>query len=104
MNPSTKSSTVGWTYFLILDEATSNLDANTEEAITNVLTNEYKNLTVIVIAHRLSTIRQADKIAVIEKGKVIEFGKHSELLKKKGNYYDLWVSQTGIKEGDVNEK
>ncbi len=80
---------------LILDEATSNLDAHTEEAITNVLSNDYKDLTSIVIAHRLSTIRRADKIAVMESGQIVEFGSHHELIDKKEKYYALWMSQTG---------
>lgn len=80
---------------LILDEATSNLDAHTEEVITNVLTNEYKDLTSIVIAHRLSTIRRADKIAVMENGQIVEFGTHHDLINKKEKYYALWMSQTG---------
>ena len=80
---------------LILDEATSNLDAHTEEAITNVLSNDYKDLTSIVIAHRLSTIRRADKIAVMESGQIVEFGSHQELIDKKEKYYALWMSQTG---------
>jgi ATP-binding cassette subfamily B protein len=80
---------------LILDEATSNLDAHTEEAITNVLSNDYKDLTSIVIAHRLSTIRRADKIAVMENGRIVEFGTHNDLINKKEKYYALWMSQTG---------
>lgn len=88
---------------LILDEATSNLDAKTEEAINNVLVDKYKDLTTIVIAHRLSTIRRADRIAVMDSGSIVEYGSHNELISQRGSYYDLWVSQVG--EGVVvNEK
>ncbi len=80
---------------LILDEATSNLDAKTELAITNALTNKYQDLTTIIIAHRLSTIRKCDKIVVIDEGQIKEVGSHKELLEEKGYYYDLWQSQVG---------
>ncbi|QWB99711.1 peptidase domain-containing ABC transporter [Mycoplasmatota bacterium] len=83
---------------IILDEATSNLDAKTEEAITEVLFNQYKDLTKIIIAHRLSTIRKADKIAVMDQGEIKEFGSHKELMNQKGFYYSLWVSQVGESE------
>jgi len=84
---------------IILDEATSNLDAKTEEAITEVLFNQYKDITKIIIAHRLSTIRKADKIAVMDQGEIKEFGSHKELMNQKGLYFSLWVSQVG--EGEV---
>lgn len=80
---------------LILDEATSNLDAKAEEAITEVLFNQYKAMTKIIIAHRLSTIRKADKIALMDQGEIKEFGSHVELIKQKGLYYELWESQVG---------
>lgn len=83
---------------LILDEATSNLDAKAEEAITEVLFNQYKAMTKIIIAHRLSTIRKADKIALMDQGEIREFGSHVELIKQKGLYYELWESQVGTGE------
>lgn len=87
---------------LILDEATSNLDAKTEEAINNVLVNKHKHLTSIIIAHRLSTIRRANKIIVIDQGEIKEIGSHDELLTKKGEYYSLWLSQVGGKGVDLS--
>lgn len=87
---------------LILDEATSNLDAKTEEAINNVLVNKHQHLTSIIIAHRLSTIRRANKIIVIEQGEIKEVGSHDELLAKKGEYYSLWLSQVGDKGVDLS--
>ncbi len=78
---------------LILDEATSNLDAKTEEVITKVLMNKYKEMTMIIIAHRLSTIRNSDKVIVMVGGKIIETGSHKELMDKQGYYYDLWKTQ-----------
>ncbi|MEO1584602.1 MAG: ABC transporter ATP-binding protein [Planctomycetota bacterium] len=71
---------------LILDEATSNLDSRSESLIQRSLTDLMKGRTSIVIAHRLSTIRHADRIAVLEKGKLIELGTHSELLERDGLY------------------
>lgn len=78
---------------LIMDEATSNLDSITEKAIERTINNLSKNITTIIIAHRLSTIMKCDKIFVMEQGKFIEEGTHSELLKKKGKYYSLWKNQ-----------
>lgn len=74
---------------LILDEATSNLDVETEEKIKNNLFAN-KELTIIMITHKLSTVADFDKIFVMEKGQVIESGKHEELLEKKGTYYRMW--------------
>ncbi len=89
---------------LILDEATSNLDSQTEKAINDVISHNYKGMTKIIIAHRLSTIRQANKIAVLEQGQITELGTHKELLKLKGSYYELYMNQTGLSEGDQDEK
>jgi len=79
---------------LILDEATSSLDSHSESLIQDALIRLIKGKTTIVIAHRLSTIRQMDRIIVIEKGKIIEDGKHEELSNKKGGIYKkLWDLQ-----------
>jgi ATP-binding cassette subfamily B protein len=81
---------------LILDEATSSLDSESEQYIQEALKTLMQNKTVIVIAHRLSTIMQMDRIIVLEDGKVIEQGKHKELLKvKEGTYQKLWQIQAG---------
>jgi subfamily B ATP-binding cassette protein MsbA len=81
---------------LILDEATSNLDTESESFIQESLRKLMKGRTTFVIAHRLSTIRQADQILVIEKGKIAEQGKHDELIEKKGRYFDLYTYQARI--------
>ncbi|MEZ4777758.1 MAG: ABC transporter ATP-binding protein [Flavobacteriaceae bacterium] len=81
---------------MILDEATSALDTESERLVQDALENMMKNRTSVVIAHRLSTIQNADTIVVLSKGKIIEQGKHSELLKKKGAYYSLVEMQSLI--------
>ena len=79
----------------MLDEATSAVDNETEAAIQRSLKRIGHNRTVIMIAHRLSTIVEADAIAVIESGKVLELGTHRELLEKDGAYAKQWQVQTG---------
>ncbi len=79
---------------MILDEATSALDTESERLVQNALENMMKNRTSIVIAHRLSTIQNADMIVVLAKGKIVEQGKHNELLDKKGVYYNLVEMQS----------
>ncbi len=81
---------------LILDEATSSLDNESEKYIQKSLKNLMKNCTTIVIAHRLSTILNADQILVIEKGTIVENGKHKELMEKKGRYHTLYTYQARI--------
>ena len=81
--------------FLILDEATSNLDFISEAKIFDTLFKKGRNITMLMIAHRLSTIRSCDIIYVMDKGKIVEEGNHESLLKKKGYYYKLYVSQVG---------
>ncbi len=78
---------------LILDEATSSVDTRTEKNIQDALANLMKNRTNVIIAHRLSTIKDADKIVVIDKGRIVEIGRHDELLDKKGIYYNLYQTQ-----------
>ena len=78
---------------LLLDEATSALDAESEESVQKGLQQAMHNRTVLVIAHRLSTIQKANKIAVIEKGEVLEVGSHKELINKQGRYKDFCDKQ-----------
>ena len=78
---------------LLLDEATSALDAEAEESVQKGLKQAMHNRTVLIIAHRLSTIQKADKIAVIEKGKVCEIGNHNELINRQGRYKELCDKQ-----------
>ncbi|MCL1995870.1 MAG: peptidase domain-containing ABC transporter [Defluviitaleaceae bacterium] len=79
---------------LILDEATSNLDSITERAIEETINKYTKNITTIIIAHRLSTIKRCDKIFVTDKGCIVESGTHTELIEKKGLYYNLVYEQS----------
>ena len=81
---------------IILDEATSNLDTESETFIQKSLNGLMRDRTTFVIAHRLSTIRQADQILVIEDGVIVERGKHDELLEKKGRYHELYTYQSRI--------
>ncbi|RKX46132.1 MAG: ABC transporter ATP-binding protein, partial [Thermotogae bacterium] len=81
---------------LVLDEATSNIDVETETRIQKALRELSKDKTVIMIAHRLSTVKDADRIIVIHNGQVVEEGKHRELLKRRGVYYKLYEVQFEI--------
>lgn len=81
---------------LILDEATSNLDTESESFIQQSLKNLMKGRTTFVIAHRLSTIRQADQILVIENGSIREQGHHEQLIQQKGRYFELYTYQARI--------
>ena len=81
------------TQMLILDEATSNVDTNTEQKVQKAMQQLMQGRTSFVIAHRLSTIQNADKILVMEHGDVMEQGTHQELMAKKGVYYRLYASQ-----------
>jgi len=78
---------------LILDEATSNVDTQTERAIQDAMLSLMRGRTCFVIAHRLSTITGADCILVMDKGRIVESGTHQELLAKKGMYYELYHAQ-----------
>lgn len=80
-------------HYLFFDEATNALDANNEKEIGENLNVFFKGRTVIVVAHRLSTVKNADKIVVLDNGKVVEEGTHSSLTSKKGKYYELVKNQ-----------
>ena len=86
---------------LILDEATSSIDSLSEEFIQNATQEITKSRTSIIIAHRLSTIQNADSILVMDKGKIVEQGKHIDLLKNKGQYYELYQNQFISEQSEV---
>lgn len=83
---------------LLFDEATNALDANNEKQIMDNMDNFFKDRTVVVVAHRLSTVMKADQIVVLEQGKIIEKGRHDELLSQKGKYYHLIRNQLDLSE------
>jgi subfamily B ATP-binding cassette protein MsbA len=83
---------------LILDEATSSLDSESEQMIQQGLSYLMQGRTTFVIAHRLSTIRRADQIMVMERGQILERGTHAELYAARGRYYDLYTRQHGVEE------
>ena len=97
---------------LILDEATSSLDSESEQLIQAGLSYLMQGRTTFVIAHRLSTIRRADQILVVEAGQIVERGTHQSLYALGGRYFDLYTKQHGIEqnlflapgEGDVAEE
>lgn len=78
---------------LILDEATSSVDTRTEKLIQDAMTQLMKDKTSLIIAHRLSTILDADKIVVMDKGRIVEMGNHTSLMQQKGKYYELYMTQ-----------
>ena len=78
---------------MILDEATANIDTETEQLIQNSLTKMMTIGTMLIVAHRLSTIQHVDQIIVLHKGRIVERGNHQNLLKQKGMYYDLYKLQ-----------
>ncbi|MBT8470997.1 MAG: ABC transporter ATP-binding protein/permease [Marinicaulis sp.] len=84
---------------LVLDEATSSLDSSTEEEVQAALREAAKGRTTLAVAHRLSTVANADMIIVLDGGKVIERGTHSELVASNGFYADLWARQSGTDNG-----
>ena len=81
---------------LILDEATSSLDSESEQMIQHGLSYLMQGRTTFVIAHRLSTIRRADQILVVEQGQIVERGTHEQLYERRGRYYDLYTRQQGL--------
>ena len=78
---------------MILDEATSNIDTETEQLIQDSLSKMMSIGTMLIVAHRLSTIQHVDNIIVLSKGEILEQGNHQELLKQKGHYYNLYQIQ-----------
>lgn len=78
---------------LILDEATSSVDTRTEKSIQDAMAKLMKERTSLIIAHRLSTIQDADRIVVMDQGRIVEIGNHNELLFQKGRYYELYMTQ-----------
>ena len=91
-------------HLLVFDEATSSLDSLTEEEIGKTIReiSFRKDLITIMIAHRLSTVMHADKIYVLERGSIVESGRHDELLELKGLYYAMWRQQIGERELVIN--
>jgi ATP-binding cassette subfamily B protein len=84
-------------HLLVFDEATSALDSITEEEISQTIrdVNREEDAITILIAHRLSTVMHADRIYVLERGRIVESGKHDALLTQKGLYYAMWRQQVG---------
>ena len=82
---------------LVFDEATSSLDSLTEEEISQTIREvaTSRDAITILIAHRLSTVLHADRIYVLERGQIVEFGRHEELIERKGLYYAMWRQQVG---------
>ena len=78
---------------LILDEATSAVDTETEKEIQKALDNLVKGRTTIAIAHRLSTLRKADRLVVMDRGRIVEIGNHDQLMETEGHYHKLYMAQ-----------
>jgi len=88
---------------LILDEATSAVDTETEKEIQRALDNLVKGRTTIAIAHRLSTLRKADRLVVMDRGEIVELGAHDELIAKQGHYWRLWEAQARRVDAEADE-
>jgi len=88
---------------LVLDEATSAVDNETERAIQRSLATVTRGRTTVMVAHRLSTVRDCDRIWVLERGRVVESGTHDELIAAAGTYADLWNEQTGVSAGNIGK-
>ena len=80
-------------HYIMLDEATSSLDAENERRITENMASVFHNHTMVVIAHRLSTVKNADNIIVLKHGRIVEQGDHQSLVALRGNYYNLVKNQ-----------
>jgi ATP-binding cassette subfamily B protein len=78
---------------IIFDEATNSLDANNEKMIVENLSSYFRGRTVIIVAHRLSTVKNADKIVVMDGGRIVETGTHASLVENKGAYFNLVRNQ-----------
>lgn len=89
---------------LILDEATSSVDTETEKEIQKALDNLVRGRTTIAIAHRLSTLRQADRLVVMDRGQIVEVGNHSELMAKEGAYHRLYQAQARNVDTEMEDK
>jgi ATP-binding cassette subfamily B protein len=88
---------------LILDEATSSVDSTTEKEIQKALDNLVLGRTTIAIAHRLSTLRRADRLVVMERGQIVEIGRHEELMARQGAYYELYQAQARNIDADSSD-
>ncbi len=88
---------------LILDEATSSVDTETEKEIQKALDNLVRGRTTIAIAHRLSTLRQADRLVVMDRGQIVEVGNHDDLMAREGHYYRLYQAQARNVDTDLDE-
>ena len=82
--------------YLFFDEATNALDSINESKVVSNLGKEYEGKTAIIVAHRLSTIKNADQIIVMKDGKIAEIGKHEDLIKNNGAYFQIFTNQLGL--------